>query len=97
MKVGDVEIPEPDDDPAVLAALYSGYAMYDVWRKVVLATCKELIRTAAGMSGQKMTEARLDDLAHKHPSFLQFMEIHLRGRVKWERCVQEEKIGAYGR
>ena len=95
MKVGEIDVPEPDDDPAVLAALYSGYAMYDVWRKIVLATCKELVRAAAAVDGRKITEARLDDLSHTHPSFLRFMEVHLRGRVAWERCVQES--GGYGK
>ncbi len=95
MRIGEVEVPEPDDDPAVLAAFYSGYAMYDVYRRVVLATCKELIRARASFAGHKITEARIDDLAHQHPAFLGFMEVHLKGRVKWERCVQES--GGYGR
>lgn len=89
MKVGDVEVPEPDDDPAVLSAMYSGYAMYDVWRRIVLATCKELIRASASIAGQRITEARIDDLAHKHESYLQFMEMHLRGRVQYERNVKD--------
>jgi hypothetical protein len=91
--VGEVDVPEPDEDPAVLAAFYSGYAMYDVWRRIVLATCKELIRASAAIAGQRMTEARLDDLAHVHNSYLSFMEIHLRGRVLWEREVQKGGIG----
>lgn len=92
MRVGEVEVPEPDDDPAVLAAFYSGYAMYDVWRRIVLATCKELVRGSAAIAGQKMTEARLDDLAHVHPAYLRFMEVHLAGRVRWEREVQQGGI-----
>lgn len=93
MKIGETHIPDPDDDPAVLAALYSGYAMYDVWRKVVLATCRELVRASAAMANQKLTEARLDDMAHTHPAFLRFMEVHLQGRIKWEREVQKGGIG----
>jgi len=90
MKIGEINVPEPDDDPAVLAALYSGYAMYEAWRKIVLAACKELIR---GSSPTKLTESRIEDLAHVHRSYLEFMEIHLRGRVKWEREVQKGGIG----
>lgn len=89
MKVGEINYPEPDDDPAMLAALYSGFAVAENWRKCVLAQCKELIRAGASLQNQKLTEARLDDLARVHPSYLQFLEIHLRGRVMWERNVQE--------
>lgn len=93
MKVGEIDVPEPDDDPAMLAALYSGFAMYEVWRKIVLATCRELIRASATLSSQKITEARLDDLSRMHPSYLLFLETHLRGRVAWEREVQKGGVG----
>jgi hypothetical protein len=93
MRVGNVDVPEPDDDPARLAALYSGFAMYDVWRRVVLAACRELIRASAAMAGQKLTEARIEDMSYVHPSFLQFMETHLRGRTMWEAEVQKGGIG----
>lgn len=93
MKAGDLDIPEPDDDPAVLAALYSGYAMYEAWRKVVLAQCRELIRAGASLGNRKLTEARIDDLARTHPSYLRYLEVHLHGRVKWEREVEKGGIG----
>jgi hypothetical protein len=59
------------------------------WRKVVLATCRELIRSGAAMSGKKLSEARIDDLARMHHSYLEFLEMSLRGKVKWERNVKE--------
>lgn len=93
MKVGQIDIPEPDDDPAVLAALYSGYAYAEHWRKVVLATCKELIRAGASLGKERLTEARLEDLARVHPSYLQFLTTHLHGRVKWERESQKMGVG----
>lgn len=96
MKVGAIDVPVPDDDPAMLAALYSGFAMYEVWRKVVLAECRELCRSSAALEGKKVTEARLDDLAHTHRAYLEYLEKHLRGRVNWEREVQTVQRGGYG-
>jgi hypothetical protein len=93
VKVGAVDIPEPDDDPALLAALYSGFAYAEHYRKVVLATCKELIRAGASLGNQKITEARLEDLARTHPSYLEFLTTHLHGRVRWEREVQKNGVG----
>lgn len=93
MKVGEVDVPEPDDDPALLAALYSGFAYAEHWRKIVLSICHELVRASAALSKQKLTEKRLENLARQHPSYLQFLEIHLRGRVKWEREAQKQGIG----
>lgn len=93
MKVGEVDVPEPDDDPAVLAAMFEGYAQNEQWRKVVLATCRELVRASASLQKQRITEARIDDLARTHGSYLQFLEMSLRGRVKWEREVQKGGIG----
>jgi len=79
-------VPEPDfDDYGCLAAFYSGYAYAEQYRKVVLAGCKEAIRAAASMGSQKVTEARLDDLARVHPAYLEFLEKHLHGRMQWER------------
>lgn len=89
MKVGDIVVPEPDDDPALLAALYSGFSPMEDWRKVVLATCRELVRASAAVAGRKLSEARIDDLARTHHSYLEFLETSLRGKVLWERNVKE--------
>lgn len=94
MRVGEIDVPEPDDDPAVLAALYSGFALYEAWRKVVLSACKELIRAGASVNNRRLSEARIEDLARVHPSYLRFLEIHLHGRVKYEREVEK---GGFGR
>jgi hypothetical protein len=89
MKLGTLDVPEPDDDPAVLSALYSGFAYAEHWRKIVLASCKEAIRATMALSKQHVTEARLLDLARLHPNYLQFMETHLLGRIKFERNVKD--------
>lgn len=95
MKVGDVVVPEPDDDPALLSALYAGFSAMEDWRKVVLATCRELIRAGASLDNQKLSEARIDDLARTHPSYLAFLEMSLRGKVLWERNVKDSSVGGY--
>lgn len=79
-------IPQRDgDDFATLAAWYSGFAFCEHYRKVVLAQCREATRGAVALAGQKFTEAKLDDMAHTHPNYLDYLAHHLQGRVKWER------------
>ena len=80
------DVPEPDfDDYGCLAAWYSGYAFAEQYRKVVLAGCREAVRASATLSGRKVTESRLDDMARLHPAYLDFLAKHLTGRTKWER------------
>lgn len=93
MKVGDVDIPEFDEDPALLSAMFLGYAQQEQWRKVVLATCRELVRAGAATAGRRLSEARIDDLARMHRSYLEFLEKSLRARVQFERNVKDS--GAY--
>jgi hypothetical protein len=71
--------------PEELAAWYSGFSWAESYRKVVLAACREAIRAGASLSQQKVTEARLDDLARVHPAYLDYLTRHLQGRIKWER------------
>lgn len=87
MQVGHLTIPEPDpDEYHELAAFYSGYAFYEVYRKTVLAACRELVRAGAGVSGQRISEARIDDLARQRPEYLEFLTKHLQGRMRWEQA-----------
>jgi len=74
----------------VLAALHSGYAYSERWRKIVIAGCRESIRASAAISGQKLSEARIDDLAHLSSAYLSFIEAHLRSRIKFERAFLEK-------
>ena len=89
MRIGDITVPEPDDDPALLSALYAGFSVMEDWRKVVLATCRELVRASAAAGRQKLSETRINDLAHTHRAYLEFLEMSLRGKVKWERNVKD--------
>lgn len=92
MRVGPIEIPEPDDDPAVLAALYAGFAPMEDWRKVVLATCRELVRAQFVAAATRISEARIDDLARTHHCYLEFLAMSLRGKVQWERNVRDSAV-----
>jgi hypothetical protein len=95
LRVGGVEIPElVGDDPATLAAFYSGYAFFEMWRKVLLANCRETIRAQMTLAETKVTEARLDDLSHLHPAYLGYLTTHLQGRIKWEREHAKQGYGA---
>lgn len=79
-------IPDVDgQDHATLAAWYSGFAYSEHYRKVVLSNAKEMLRAAVELAGQKVTEARLDDLARIHPTYLSYLATHLHGRIQWEK------------
>lgn len=78
------------DDPAVLAAWYSGFAYAETYRKVVLAQCREIVRAKYVLRKERVTEARLDDLARTHPVYLDYLRRHLEGRTKWEEEVRRD-------
>jgi hypothetical protein len=90
-----IEGPDPDGSYESLAALYSGFAYAEHWRKVVLASCTEAIRAGASLQKQRISEARLKDMARVHPAYLSYLERHLRGRMAWEAEVKKE--GGIGR
>ena len=58
-----------------------------VARKIVLASCKEVERAKAVASGEKVSEARLDDLARVSDVYVSFIVSNLEGRTKRERNV----------
>jgi hypothetical protein len=78
------------DDPAVLAAFYSGFAYAEHYRKVVLSQCREIVRARYALRNERVTESRLDDLARTHPIYLSYLEKHLQGRILWEEEVKRE-------
>jgi len=80
------------EDPAELEAMYGNFGSADHWRKVVLTNCREIERAKAIASGEKVTEARLDDLARLHPSYVDFLTEHLDGRRRREQNVIESMM-----
>jgi hypothetical protein len=81
-------------DPAQLEAFYGNFAFFDHYRKSVLAQCRELVR--AKFVGEKITEARLDDLARLHPNYLDFLGEHFVGRHEREKNIRES-LGGFPR
>lgn len=96
MKYGSVDAPDFDDDPAVLSAMFGGYEpMAAVWRKVILASAREIVRSSAAISGTRLSEARIDDLARVSSEYLTWLERSLRARIAYERNVKDS--GGVGR
>lgn len=89
------EMAQPDlRDPASLAAWFSGFAWSEHMRKVRLANCRELVRADFAAKNVKISEARLDDLARNHWSYLKYLADHLIARIAWEREKLRMGFGA---
>lgn len=73
-------------NPADLEAWFGNFGYADHFRKVVLATVKELVRAQAT---EKVTEARLDDLARVHDIYVDFLTQCLNGRRLREQNVRD--------
>lgn len=85
-------VPDVDlEDPASLECFYGNFGFFEIWRKVVLSNCKEIVRAT---STEKLTEARLDDLARLHPNYLDFITTHLMGRTLREQNVLQSLTAA---
>jgi hypothetical protein len=81
-------LPDCDNtDPASLEAWYGNFGFAESWRKVVLANCREIVRASAALGNQKISEARIDDLARTHSTYLDFLAEHLDGRRAREKNV----------
>lgn len=88
------EIPaRTSNDCAELASWYSGYAYFELYRKVLLASCRESIRAQYTANGERVTESRLDDLSHLHRAYLAYLGDHLKGRILWEREHLKQGFG----
>lgn len=68
-------------DPASLEAWFGAFGHAEHFRKVVLASCREALRAKYAASGEKITEARLDDLSRTHDRYVDWLIYTLNGRV----------------
>ena len=83
-------IPRCDtSDPASLEAWYGPFGWADHFRKMVLANCAEMIRAAAAVEAAKISETRINDLAHTHELYLDFLLQSLTGRTLREQNVRD--------
>lgn len=86
------ELPAFDTtDPAQLEAWFGNFGHAEHFRKVVLANCREIERAKATAAEQKVSEARLDDLARTSSTYVQFLIDGLHGRTLRERNVLDSR------
>jgi hypothetical protein len=89
------EVPDVDfNDPASLEAFYGNYSFFEHYRKAVLASCCEVVRGKNAADGQKISEARIEQLARISPAYLDFLATHYEGRSLREANVRQSMVGA---
>jgi len=75
-------IPQCDmSDPASLEAFYGPFGVGEHLRKIVLSNCAEIVRARAVAEETKISEARVNDLAHIHDFYLDFTIQSVQGRT----------------
>lgn len=75
------------EDPGQLEAWYGNFGFVDHWRSVVLANCREIVRATFAAKNEKISEARIDDLARVNNAYVDFLITHLNGRR-----IREEQV-----
>lgn len=76
---------------ADLRALFGSFGTWDHRRKIELARLSGEIRARLKLAGDvKVTEALLDEEAHAHPAYMQFIIDATRKRAEW--TILENKI-----
>lgn len=82
-------------DPASLEAWYGTFGWADHLRKIVLSNCAEMIRATAAIEDTKLSETRINDLAHTHELYLAFVLQSLAGRTLREQNVRDSIDGGH--
>ena len=78
-------------DPGSMEAWFGPFGHAEHFRKVVLATARENERAKAVMRDQKVSEARLDDLARTSDLYVQWLIDTLSARQARETNVMESQ------
>lgn len=68
---------------AKLRALHGSFGLWEHQRKILLAKLRTAIRGGAVASGAKMTEAAIDDAAHAHPQYVEFITQGVIDKQEW--------------
>ena len=90
MPLNPSRIPTCDtSNPAALETWFGPFGYADHVRKIVLSNCAEIIRARAVEEESKLSEARVDHLAHIHDFYLDFIIQCLKGRQLREENVRE--------
>lgn len=77
-------------DPASLEAWFGNFGYADHFRKIVLASCREIARARAT---EKLTESKVDDIAHTSDVYVDFLIQCLNGRRLREQNVLDSTQG----
>ena len=77
---------------ANLRAVYGSFGTWEAQRKMMLARLKGMVRAEAmrGTTARKMTNDQIDDEAHDHPEYMDFITTATKDRSLW--IVLESKI-----
>ena len=79
---------------APLRAVYGSFGTWEAQRKMMLARLKGQVRAEAmrGTTARKLTNDQIDDEAHDHPEYMDFITTATKQRAIW--IVLEAKIEA---
>lgn len=77
---------------APLRAVYGSFGTWEAQRKMMLARLKGQVRAEAmrGPTARKLTNDQIDDEAHDHPEYMEFITKATKERAQW--IVLESKI-----
>lgn len=71
------------DQVADLRAKYGPFGTFDHLRKIELARLAGLVRAQMKRDGVKVTESELDQIAHGHPDYMEFITTATMDRARW--------------
>lgn len=70
---------------AVLRAKHAAWGTWDATRKIELSRIKMLIRAQATVDGRKVSTIQIDDEAHAHTDYIEFVTLGTTERADWVR------------
>ena len=80
------------DRSATLAARFGSFGTWDAERKIILSGIKAMLRAQAVRDKVRTTEGSLDDEAHGHPDYRDFITRSTSERAEWiklDRRIQD--------
>lgn len=86
------ELSESNETWAGGAALYGAGGTWDATRKARLSLHAAEIRDGYQERGEKITESRVDELAHAHPDYNEWLNRSTIDRAKWLTLDAERRM-----
>ena len=88
------EIPAVDaNDPSSLEIWYGNFGHFEILRKSVLSSCREVARATALKEGVKLSDEKSLDLARIAPAYLDYVIDHMPTRQLREDNVRDSLAG----